>query len=204
MSNGGDMGSVSRWLGELRAGNQEAAEPLWGRYFARLTHLAAAARRRGRFGLASPEADSEDAALSAFDSFCDGAARGRFPQLADRTDLWRLLAVITIRKVRAQARRAGSLKRGGSVGLDPADTSHPLEAIPGYEPDPGTAVLEAEGFDGLMALLDDDALRQVACDRLDGYTNDEIAQRLGCARRTVARRLDLIRGIWLEAAAAAG
>jgi DNA-binding CsgD family transcriptional regulator len=32
---------------------------------------------------------------------------------------------------------------------------------------------------------------------MEGYTNDEIAERLGCARRTVARRLELIRKIWL-------
>jgi DNA-binding CsgD family transcriptional regulator len=32
---------------------------------------------------------------------------------------------------------------------------------------------------------------------MEGYTNDEIATRLGCARRTVARQLDLIRRIWL-------
>jgi DNA-binding CsgD family transcriptional regulator len=31
---------------------------------------------------------------------------------------------------------------------------------------------------------------------MEGYTNDEIADRLGCARRTVARRLDLIKKVW--------
>ena len=40
------------------------------------------------------------------------------------------------------------------------------------------------------------ALRQVALWRMEGYTSDEIAERLGCARRTVARRLDLIRKLW--------
>jgi hypothetical protein len=43
-------------------------------------------------------ADEEDVALSAFDSFCRGAEQGRFPQLSDRDDLWRLLFVITERK----------------------------------------------------------------------------------------------------------
>jgi DNA-binding CsgD family transcriptional regulator len=31
---------------------------------------------------------------------------------------------------------------------------------------------------------------------MEGYTNDEIAAQLGCARRTVARRLELIRKTW--------
>jgi len=31
---------------------------------------------------------------------------------------------------------------------------------------------------------------------MEGYTNEEIAQRLGCARRTVQRRLNLIQDVW--------
>jgi ECF sigma factor len=54
----------------------------------------------------------EDAALSAFDSFCASVAAGRFPQLADRDDLWRLLVVITRRKVLDQAQRRMRQKRG--------------------------------------------------------------------------------------------
>jgi hypothetical protein len=33
---------------------------------------------------------------------------------------------------------------------------------------------------------------------MEGYTNDEIAAQLGCARRTIARRLDLIRKTWMS------
>ncbi len=89
----GDQGSVSRWLGDLKAGDAAAAQPLWERYFARLVGLARAKLRGARRGGAA--ADEEDAALSAFNSFCAGVACGRFPQLADRDDLWRLLVVIT-------------------------------------------------------------------------------------------------------------
>ena len=48
----------------------------------------------------------------------------------------------------------------------------------------------------LLDQLEDDALRQIAIWRMEGYTVDEIGERLGCAKRTVARRLDLIRQIW--------
>src|SRR4051794_29187265 len=95
---GDDRGSVSRWLGDLKAGDEAAVQPLWERYFARLVTLARARLRAGRRGAA----DEEDAALSAFNSFCTGVARGRFPRLADRDDLWRLLVVITARKAGAQ------------------------------------------------------------------------------------------------------
>lgn len=70
-------GSVTRWIGDLKAGGQDAAQPLWERYFDRLVHLARN-KLRARPRSATVE-DEEDAALSAFDSFCRGAAEGRFP-----------------------------------------------------------------------------------------------------------------------------
>src|SRR5207237_10567463 len=92
-----DDGSVTRWIGDLKAGGDSAAQHLWERYFHRLVHFARARLRAAR--RAGAIADEEDAALSAFDSFCRGAAQGRFPDLADRDGLWRLLVVITLRKV---------------------------------------------------------------------------------------------------------
>jgi DNA-directed RNA polymerase specialized sigma24 family protein len=41
--------------------------------------------------------------------------------------------------------------------------------------------------------LGDDTLRQVLDMRLEGYKREEIARRLGCAVRTVTRKLDVIR-----------
>ena len=102
----GDEGhSITGWLGELREGDQAAAQPLWERYFAKLVVVARSKLKRLR--PTGADEDEEDAALSAFNSFCDGAARGKFPQLADRDDLWRLLVVITARKAMAQANRNG-------------------------------------------------------------------------------------------------
>src|SRR5262249_19309867 len=69
-----EQGSVSHWIGALKVGDSEAAQHLWERYFDALVRLA-----RAKLG-ASPrgESDEEDIALSAFHSFCQGAARGRF------------------------------------------------------------------------------------------------------------------------------
>ena len=105
-----DAGSITRWIHELKVGDDEAARRLWDRYFDRLVALARAelkARRR------EAVEDEEDAALNAFDSFCRGVARGRFEQLADRDDLWRLLALMTVRKARDQLQRQSARKRGG-------------------------------------------------------------------------------------------
>jgi DNA-directed RNA polymerase specialized sigma24 family protein len=195
-------GSITHWIGDLKAGDVAAAQPLWERYFTRLVELARAKLRATR--RAGVVEDEEDAALSAFNSFCAGAARGRFPLLSDRDDLWRLLVVITARKACAQVQRRMRLKRGGghvvgesALGGDSDGKPVGLDVIVGAEPTPEFAVMVAEEYDRLLDALQDDGLRQVALDRMEGYTNDEIAERLGCARRTVARRLDLIRKIWM-------
>ena len=87
-------------------------EKLWRRYFEALVRLA---RDRLR-GAPRAMADEEDAALDAFDSFVRGAARGRYPRLDDRDDLWRLLVVITERKAIDQAQHERRQKRGGGKG----------------------------------------------------------------------------------------
>ena len=195
-------GSITRCVGDLKAGDQAAAQVLWERYFDHLVRLArrrlALSRRTGA------DEDEEDAALSAFDSFCAGLAGGRFPRLEDRDDLWRLLVVITARKASAQADRRRALKRGGDFSrLDAAwqddsfaASADPLIQIVSREPSPEFAAMVADETAHLLDRLDDPALRQIALWRMEGYTSDEIADRLGCARRTVARRLDLIRQIW--------
>jgi DNA-directed RNA polymerase specialized sigma24 family protein len=190
----------------LRAGDLAAAQPLWERYFSRLVVVARGRLKRLRRTTAGE--DEEDAALSAFNSFCEGAARGRFPQLSDRDDLWRLLVVITARKAMAQIHRERRRKRGGGRVVDEAvlfghgpgadGSLAGLERIAGEGPTPEFAAMMAEECQRLLGALDDDSLRQVALSRMEGYTNDEIAAQLGCARRTVARRLELIRKTWMS------
>jgi DNA-directed RNA polymerase specialized sigma24 family protein len=198
-----DEGSVTQWIDGLKLGDPHAAQALWERYFGRLVRLA-----RARLApCAGADEDEEDAALSAFDSFCAGLARGRFPLLADREDLWRLLVVITARKAAAQVDRRRAWKRGGlwlradrgAPALDSNDRDGDrLAEIIGREPTPEFAAMMAEQFRRLLDRLGDDQLRQIALERMEGYTADEIAERLGCARRTVARRLELIRQLWAE------
>jgi DNA-directed RNA polymerase specialized sigma24 family protein len=202
----GDGGSVTRWIGELRDGDPAAAGAVWERYFERLVRLARK-RLAGRHGGVE---DEEDAALSAFDSFCAGLARGRFTELSDRDDLWKLLVVITARKAAAQVDRQRAQKRGGAWNrVAPAqggsgEGSHAgvgggfLAEIVAREPTPEFAAMVAQETGRLLGRLGDDQLRQIALDRMAGYTTEEIADRLGCARRTVARRLDLIRQTWSE------
>src|SRR5262245_25766890 len=190
--------SVNEWLARLQKGDLAAAQPLWERYFLRLAELASHRLR----GAAGRLADAEDVALSAFDSFCRGAAQGRFPQL-DRDGLWRLLVVITARKALKAIRNERRQKRGGGAVLDEAALQETpedagLEQVLGREPSPEFAAQAAEECRRLLDLLDDGELQNVALWKMEGCTNAEVAARLGCAPRSVERMLRLIRTIWAK------
>jgi DNA-directed RNA polymerase specialized sigma24 family protein len=195
---GEEAGSITRYLGGLKAGEAEAARVLWERYFADLVRLARARLR------AAPRAaaDEEDAALSAFDSLCRGAKHGRFPRLDDRADLWRILVTITARKTADQVQHERRLKRGGGRVRSEAELAvAALEAgglaqAPAHQPSPELAALMAEECRRLFEALPDESLRQVAGLRLEGYTDREIADRLGCGLSTIERRLRTIRTVW--------
>jgi DNA-directed RNA polymerase specialized sigma24 family protein len=87
-------------------------------------------------------------------------------------------------------------KRGGlpAAVSDEAD----LEAILGREPTPEFAAEVADECRRLLDTLKGENLCQIALLKMEGYENEEIAARLGCALRTVERRLQLIRSSWKE------
>jgi RNA polymerase sigma factor (sigma-70 family) len=197
-------GSVTRWIGDLKSGGDSAAKHLWERYFERLVRLARKRLQNAR----RPRTveDEEDAALSAFDGFCRGVDRGRFPWVADRDDLWRLLVVLSVRKALDQIERQGAAKRGGdkvvgesALSRDGDDLGgNALDRLVGDEPTPEFAAMVAEQHGRLRRALGEDSLRQVLDLRLEGYTREEIAEQMGCAVSTVKRKLDMIRQTWLE------
>jgi len=150
-------------------------------------------------------ADEEDVALSAFDSFCRGATEGRFPELADRDNLWQLLVTITARKAVQLRRHERRQKRGGGhvrgdsafcLGTDvPADQAD-IKQVIGNAPTPEFAAQTAEEYQLLLGRLKEPSLRSIALWKMEGYSNHEIAARLGCVPRTVERKLAVIRTLW--------
>jgi len=195
------LGSVTEWLVDLKAGDREAAEKLWQRYFSRLVHLA----RNRLGGIARGVADEEDVALSALKSFYAGAAHDRFPHLDDRDNLWQILVTLTARKAADLATRERCAKRGGGMVRvqpvhrqfdDSSAASYGLDQIIGQDPTPEMAAVLSEECDRLFNQPRDESLRTVARWKMEGYTNAEIATKLGTVTRTVERKLRLIRSIW--------
>ena len=185
--------SVTRLIRMLKAGDRLAAQELWEAYFQKLIGLARARLSR----VSTPIADAEDVALSAFDSFYRRAERGEFPRLEDRDDLWQLLFVLTVRKAINLVRYQGRQSRGSGRLVSLSDLEG-LEAdlVLSSEPSPEFAAEMVDECRRLLDLLPDATLRSVALWKLEGYSNGEIARRLGCVEKTVERKIRAIRDVW--------
>jgi RNA polymerase sigma factor (sigma-70 family) len=190
-------GSVTDWIHRLKESDQAAAQQLWERYFRRLLALA----RKKLKGAPCPAADEEDVVQSAFKSFFLGVADGRFPQLTDRDSLWPLLVLITARKALdlqeyyRRQKRGGGLVRGGSALSGPSGWAG-LEQVLSSTPTPAFAAQAAEECRRLFELLRDPRLRRVAELKMEGRTNQEVAEAIGRSVPTVERKLARIRAAW--------
>jgi DNA-directed RNA polymerase specialized sigma24 family protein len=196
-----NQGSITVWIDKLKAGEAAAARPLWEAYFGRLVDMA----RRKLGGRSRAVADEEDAALSAFDSFCRRAQNGRFPDLDDRDDLWQILLMLTARKAVNLMRHEGRGKRGGGEVARASELATDADAfaeVLGREPTPELAAQAAEECRRLLDGLDDTELRAIAVAKMEGMTNAEIAEQTGRSLATIERKLNLIRKKWQREAEA--
>ena len=194
--------SVTHWFEQIKEGDSVAARVVWERYYPQLVRLA----REKLRGTPRRVADEDDIADSVMKSLILAAQKGRFPDLADRQDLWRLLLWMTARKVvdlkrrETRQRRGGGRVRGESVFGDAtasgADAG--LSQVIGDAPTPEFAATMAEQCRRLLERLDDTELEAVALAKLKGYTNREIAKQLGCSEKTVERHLTRIRKRWRQ------
>jgi DNA-directed RNA polymerase specialized sigma24 family protein len=181
-------GSVTNLVKGLKAGDSAAIDGLLERYRARVTGLA---RKRLR-GAPRMVEDEDDIANKALWSLCKGARDGKFPRLNDRQDLWGLLVVITIRKATDQIAFWNAAKRRPPKATDQAVGDDDLIQ---RGPGPETLNILCEEYDRLLELLGNDVLRQIAEWSVAGFQVEEIAEKIGCSRTTVFRKLRLIKKI---------
>lgn len=196
--------SVSMWILQSQEGDSQAQEALWNRYYQQLVRLARAELQK----MGQVPNDAEDVALNAFQSFYEAAEAGKFPNLADRHELWRLLFWMTARKAIDHVRHENRQRRGGgqvrgesAFGFfDDGKELIGLANVIGDEPTPEFAASMAERCNELLQQLavHNEQLPAIAQDKLAGFSNEEIAERQNCGVRTVERRLALIRDIWKE------
>jgi RNA polymerase sigma factor (sigma-70 family) len=188
--------SVTMWLRQLGDRNQQAVQELWDRYSETLKRLV---RQRYPNAL-NALADESDIVQSVFHGLWNGAAEGRWDSVQDRQELWWLLVSICRHKAlkchaynhRLKRRAESNDVRAGHHFGSIADVEECEDEVP----PPELIVILQEEQDRLMGLLRDDELRSIALWKLEGFTHEEIADKLGVTPRTIVRKLNLVRQTW--------
>jgi len=205
-----DIGSVSHWLRELKAGDDSAVDAIWTRYYQRVVDFAI---RKMKI---NPDraVDEEDIAQLTMHRFCLNAASGYYPNLDDRHQLWDLLVVFTLNRIRKHLRACNTLKRCGS-----ANSKSPSEDS--LDADPQRAVLTFKRAQALEDLESPEAptimadmvrywldrldredpsgeLKQIAVWSMEDISGTEIARILKKRKSAVLQQIRLIRLLWEE------
>jgi DNA-directed RNA polymerase specialized sigma24 family protein len=194
------LGSVSAWIDQLRAGEDAALERLYQRFWPFLVQLA----RRRLEGMRRA-ADEEDVAQQAFWAFYQSLKAGRLPDLANRQELLALLTHITtcqaVNQIKHEvgvARRGKGRVRGESVFDLLTESGEQLPGLAGVEDtglSPAAKAMAQDCYEHYVGALPDH-LRPFAELQLAGLTHKEIAEKMGCTKRTVDRKMALVLAKW--------
>jgi RNA polymerase sigma-70 factor, ECF subfamily len=168
-------------LWRSREGDQDAATQLYLRYAERLSALVA---RQCSTDLAS-RAGVEDIVQSVFGSFFRRIGQGSY-DVPDGDELWKLLLVIALHKIREKAAYHHAAKRNAHRTIGGDEAGRHLES----------RSRAGESQNGYLEIVVDEILgllparsRVMVRLRIEGYEVAEVARKTGRSRRTVERVL---------------
>lgn len=168
-------------LRRLRAGDEDAATQMYVRY---ATRLHALARRKCAADLGT-RLDAEDIVQSVFRTFFRRAGRGEY-QVPAGDELWKLLLVISLNKIRKVAAFHRAAKRDVRKTADGGISDALLQ---------GRSVDDPEALGALRLVIEETladlpmSQRHIVIWRIEGYEVAEIAARSGRSKRSVERIL---------------
>jgi len=168
-------------LRRFRLGSEDAAEELYRRYAPRLRRLA----RRQCSSFLAPRLDADDIVQSVFCAFFQAARKGYY-DVPDGEDLWKLLLVIALNKVRTKRAYHQAAKRDFRQTI-----STPEMKAPRYAEDVTRQLLHIAFDDALLQL--DAAEREMVKLLMEGRHVAEIAAKVRRSKRTVERNLQAVR-----------
>lgn len=199
-----EIGSVSRWIQDVRGGDDEAARKLVEWFWPQLSEVA----RRGWAGSPKRVQDEDDVLNPTLARFLAKLRENEYPHARHREDLLRLLSraiknktLDVLRDERSEKRGGGKVRGESAFRGDETSRSAGLDAMPDDQESPQAAAIMAEEMERLLSLLDAQEeyrkfeLRPIAEARLAGKTIEEIVQELEMPKRTVERRLEMIRRV---------
>ncbi|MCA9215471.1 MAG: sigma-70 family RNA polymerase sigma factor [Planctomycetales bacterium] len=163
-------------LRRLREGQNDAATELYMRYASRLLTLA---RSQTSPQLAT-RFDPEDVVQSVFRTFFRRATAGLYDVPAGE-QLWQLLLVLALNKVRGLALYHRAQKRDAAKTVQMEDLGRPSQVDDGTPMKILTMVVDE------LLTEHSETQQQIVKLRIDGHTIEQIAERTGRSRRTVER-----------------
>ena len=167
----------------IRGGDESAAEELYHRYASRLRQLVAD-RCTSEF---APRFDPDDIVQSVFRVLYEGV-RTKFYDVPQGGELWGLLFVLAVNKVRDQVAFHRAARRNVRRTAAP-DASAPDDL---FGKDESAAVLLRLTVEEYLAGLNETD-RAIVALRMTGHSVDEVAELVGRAKRTVERVLQKAR-----------
>jgi RNA polymerase sigma-70 factor, ECF subfamily len=176
-----DDGSDGSLIRRFRAGEEDAATKLYKRYAERLHRLA---QRNTAIDL-TRRFDAEDIVQSVFRTFFRRVRTGLY-DLPAGDELWRLLLVISLNKIRALAVYHRAQKRSVSSTIAP-DLELLSQVVDSNADELALATLKMV-IDEVLHDLPEVQQRMIVC-RIDGCQVEEIAAETGRSKRTVERVL---------------
>ena len=171
-------------LRRFRDGSDDAATALYIRYAERLQRLA-------DFQVSPQLAariDPEEIVQSVFRTFFRLAGQGQY-DVADREELWKLLLVMALNKIRTSGNFYNAAKRDSArtkpLPTASSDYSTVAESSVAYQ------VLKMTVEEVVAALPEEQ--QPIVCLRIDGFELDEIAEKTGRSKRSIERILQSFR-----------
>ena len=168
-------GSITGWMDSVRQGNDEAAKNIWDRWYDRL--CARVSPHAGQLRIH----DNEDIATDAFAEFFRELKAGKFSSLRNRSEIWKLLATIAVRKSVASFRYEQAQRRGGGKQVHSFEESDQQANSMAAQHQSVTLGAVEE----LIGSIEDPKLAKVARMKIEGLESFEIAQELNCSMRQV-------------------
>jgi len=183
---GSSIGSVTVWVKRLPAGDLAAQEAIFRRYQGPLVDYAAFRLRQ--IGVRS--ADAEDVAQEVFMGLFRRTADGKMPDLDDRDALWLKLRRICGDRVK-DARRKRTLATESALGDREDTTGAGLARVADEHWEECVLTVEHGLLQHYLRQRSED-LPEIASMRMQGYSIDQIAEKLKIPTRTVDRRIQWI------------
>jgi RNA polymerase sigma-70 factor (ECF subfamily) len=180
-------------LRRFRSGDQDAATQIYLRYAHRLRALAQVQCGKDL----GQRLDADDIVQSVFRSFFRVAKEG-FYDVPAGEELWKLLLVMALNKIRAQ----GAYHRAAKRDVRQTAGGDHLEAATPRRDDEAFAVLQMVVAESLQQLAE--VTRTIVELRIEGYEVAEIAEKTGRSKRTVERNLQDYRAALTKILEAAG